>query len=147
MYEEEQLKTAVGSSGTKEQKNTVLDPQGLLMQIQTQSSQPSSAPPRFPLCAPQLAPFTLTLAKPKEAVLMKHEVYWAKTFPQKKKEVLSENTALKMSPTNLGSQYSVCARNLDSQTWEGVKGRASTWMDVTQPASLSTKPHYSPKDL
>lgn len=47
---------------------------------------------------------------------MKHEVYWAKTFSQKKTEVLSENTALKMSPTNPGSQYSVCTRNPDPQT-------------------------------
>lgn len=69
-----------------------------------------------PPCAPQTAAFTLTLAKPKEVVLTKHEVYWAKTFSQKKTEVLSENTAPKMSPTNLGSPYSVCTRSPDSQT-------------------------------
>lgn len=61
--EKEQLKTAVRAIAAEDEKNPILDLQGLLTRIKKQNSQPkeTSPSPRLPFCTSPSAPFTQSI--------------------------------------------------------------------------------------
>lgn len=77
-----ELETAVSATGA-EDKNPVLDLQGLLAQLNTRTWDPRDLSiSKAVLGTSQSAPLTQTFAKPKQIILPKHKVHLLKHFPK-----------------------------------------------------------------
>lgn len=97
-----------------EDKNTILDVQGVLTQlnIRTQDSRDLCIS-KAALGSPQSALFTQTLAQPKQMILPKHKVHLLKHFPKHNRGSTQKHSTQEQSEPPGQCQSSCCNRNLE----------------------------------